>query len=184
MRFGPKFAIVLTALTAGQGFAQHAQPYAGLETRAIKALSNEQIADLRTGRGMGLALAAELNGYPGPRHVLELADPLGLSEGQLAEIEALFGSMKAETILIGERLIAQEAELDQEFAERTITPESLNTLTDAIGETEAALKAAHLRYHLSTLAALTSEQVDRYMELRGYAAPRNPERRHDQHSSP
>ena len=37
------------------------------------------MADLRAGRGMGLALAAELNGYPGPAHVLELADKLDLA---------------------------------------------------------------------------------------------------------
>jgi hypothetical protein len=42
--------------------AQSPQPYAGMQTRPIKALSDQQIADLRAGRGMGLALAAELNG--------------------------------------------------------------------------------------------------------------------------
>ena len=35
--------------------------------------------------GMGLALAAELNGYPGPAHVIELAKSLGLSEPQRAK---------------------------------------------------------------------------------------------------
>jgi hypothetical protein len=60
-------------------FVQARQPYAGLEARSIKTLSDQQIGDLRAGRGMGLALAAELNGYPGPMHVLELADALGLS---------------------------------------------------------------------------------------------------------
>jgi hypothetical protein len=44
--------------------AQSQQPYAGLAGRSIKALSEQQIADLQAGRGMGLALAAELNGYP------------------------------------------------------------------------------------------------------------------------
>jgi hypothetical protein len=57
-------------------------PYAGLEKRAIKALSDAQIADLRAGRGMDLALPAELNGYPGPVHVLELGDRLGLDAEQ------------------------------------------------------------------------------------------------------
>ncbi|MBW5435799.1 hypothetical protein FXB41_13685 [Bradyrhizobium canariense] len=56
--------------------AQSGQPYAGLEHRPIKALSHQQIEDLRAGRGMGLALAAELNGYPGPSHVLEFGDRL------------------------------------------------------------------------------------------------------------
>ena len=73
------------ALFAGAALAQHHQhkhgssPYAGMQSRAVKALTDQQIADLRAGRGMGLALAAELNGYPGPMHVLELADRLSLS---------------------------------------------------------------------------------------------------------
>ena len=54
--------------------AQSSRPYAGMQARAIKALSAEQIADLKAGRGLSLALAAELNGYPGPRHVLELVE--------------------------------------------------------------------------------------------------------------
>src|SRR5262249_20157560 len=44
--------------------------YAGRQTRAIKALSEEDIAPLLNGEGMGMAKAAELNGYPGPKHVL------------------------------------------------------------------------------------------------------------------
>jgi hypothetical protein len=48
----------------------------------VKTLSDEQIADLKAGRGMGLALAAELNGYPGPSHAVELAGPLDLSGEQ------------------------------------------------------------------------------------------------------
>jgi len=54
-------------------------PYAGFEQRPIKALSTQQIADLRAGREMSLALAAELNGFPGPLHVLELARGLDLT---------------------------------------------------------------------------------------------------------
>jgi len=57
-----------------------ASPYEGMQARPIKALSAEQIADLRAGRGMSLALAAELNGYPGPRHILELGEQLGLTD--------------------------------------------------------------------------------------------------------
>src|ERR1700731_5463395 len=80
-------------------------PYAGMQTRAIKALSEQQVADLGAGRGMGLALAAELNGYPGPSHVLELADKLNLSADQRAEIQRLFESMRAEAVPLGSKLI-------------------------------------------------------------------------------
>src|SRR5262249_43284776 len=148
--------------------AQSQQPYTGLEGRSIKALSEQQIADLRAGRGMGLALAAELNGYPGPMHVLELADALDLSSRQRAKMQELFTAMKAEAIPLGERLIAQEAELDKAFASKTITAATLAASTEAIGATHAALRQAHLKYHLLAVEVLTPAQVQRYTELRGY----------------
>jgi Spy/CpxP family protein refolding chaperone len=149
--------------------AQTHQPYAGLEARPIKALSDEQIADLRAGRGMGMALPAELNGYPGPTHVLELADSIQLSDAQRAKVQQLYEAMQAEAVSLGEKLIAQERELDRQFADRTVTEASLATSTRTIGATQAELRAAHLKYHLATLQVLTPAQSHRYMELRGYA---------------
>src|SRR6266404_9940867 len=111
-------------------------PYAGMQTRSIKALSDREIADLEAGRGMGLALAAELNGYPGPSHVLELADKLELSTDQHAGMQRLFDSMKAEAMPLGSKLIEQEAELDRQFASRTVTPESLKVSTAAVAATQ------------------------------------------------
>ena len=69
------FAILLISIAPGRPLPS--SPYGGFAERPMKALSAEQIADLRAGRGMGLALAAELNGFPGPVHALELAVPLG-----------------------------------------------------------------------------------------------------------
>lgn len=60
---------------------------------------------------MGLALAAELNGYPGPSHVLELADELDLSSDQRGQVQRLFDSMKAEAVPLGSKLIEQESDL-------------------------------------------------------------------------
>jgi len=57
-------------------------PYAGQQSRSIKALPEGDIAALQNGDGMGMAKAAELNGYPGPRHVLALAAELHLTEAQ------------------------------------------------------------------------------------------------------
>ena len=70
---------------------------------------------------MGLALPAELNGYPGPSHVLENADALGLSADQRDRTKGLFDTMKAEAVPVGERLIEQETKLDRLFADREIT---------------------------------------------------------------
>jgi Spy/CpxP family protein refolding chaperone len=156
------------------------QPYVGWQHRDIKALSAEQLADLRAGRGMGFALAAELNGYPGPAHLLELAAPLALSDAQRAEVQALFDAMKAETVPLGERLIAEEAALDRLFAERRATTDKVEAATTAIGVTQGRLRAAHLRYHLATLELLRPEQARRYAELRGYAGGQGGHR-HQQH---
>jgi Spy/CpxP family protein refolding chaperone len=157
-------ALILTATAAN---AQ--MPYAGMQTRPIKALSEQQVADLGAGRGMGLALAAELNGYPGPSHVLELADKLALTTDQRAGVQRLFDSMKAEAVPLGSRLIEQEADLDTQFASRTVTPESLKASTAAIATTQGRLRETHLKYHLSTVALLTPGQMQRYAELRGYS---------------
>jgi hypothetical protein len=82
-----KWVIAAFVLTLSEAQAQ--APYAGLQMRPIKALSEQQVADLSSGRGMGLALAAELNGYPGPSHVLELADKLDLTTEQRARPGAI-----------------------------------------------------------------------------------------------
>src|SRR5205807_4645347 len=124
-------------------FAQ--SPYAGMQTRSIKALSDQQIADLKSGRGMGLALAAELNGYPGPVHVLELVDKLNLSADQRASVQRLFDSMKAEALPLGAKLLEQEADLDKQFATHTVTPDSLKASTAAVAATQGALRETHLK---------------------------------------
>lgn len=145
-----------------------ASPYAGMERRAIKALSEQQIADLKTGRGMGLALAAELNGYAGPAHVLELADALQLTPEQQTRTKALFEQMKAETIPIGEQIIADEVSLDRLFAENRVTQQLLDDATARIGAAQGALRGAHLRYHLAIADLLTPSQTASYAALRGY----------------
>jgi hypothetical protein len=160
-------AIVLS-FVASVAFAQ--SPYAGMQGRSIKALSEQQIADLKAGRGMGLALPAELNGYPGPVHVLELSDQLRLSTEQKTRVQSLFDSMRAEAVPLGAKLLEQEADLDQQFANRSVTLESLKAATAAIGVTEAELRDTHLKYHLRTAQILSTEQMQHYSMLRGYGS--------------
>ena len=157
--------------------AQSHQPYAGLEQRSVKALSDQQIDDLKNGRGMGLALAAELNGYPGPLHVLELADRLGLTQDQKAKVQHLFDAMKEESVPLGVKLIEQEQELDRLFVARTVTPDALKAATSAIAATQGQLRESHLQYHLFTAALLTETQMQQYAALRGYRNPQGG--RHD-----
>jgi len=155
-------------LAAGTSFAQNPQPYAGMQARPLKALSGDELTDLREGRGMGLALAGELNGYPGPKHVLELAKELNLTEAQRARTQQLFDDMKAEAVPLGQQLIAAETDLDRQFSGRTITPASLTAATATIGATRGTLRATHLKYHLAMMDLLTPAQIARYGELRGY----------------
>jgi len=163
-------ALTVVAL-GGFAAAQHqhgGHGYAGMQQRTIKALSDQQIADLRAGRGMGLALAGELNGYAGPLHAMELADQLMLSDTQRARMRGLYDAMKAEAIPLGEALITEESALDRAFAERAISEERLEVLTTRIGAAQARLRAVHLKYHLTTDALLSAHQRHRYAELRGY----------------
>jgi Spy/CpxP family protein refolding chaperone len=146
-------------------------PYAGWEEREIKALSPEQIASLRTGEGMAFAfaLAAELNGWPGPKHVLELADSLTLTPDQRSRIEAIRADMKERAVALGETVVTAEAELDHLFASRSITEASLAEKTAEIARLQGELRAVHLAAHLATTAVLTPHQIARYDALRGYA---------------
>jgi hypothetical protein len=171
-------AIVLAFLaTATAAFAQ--SPYAGLQTRPIKALSDQQVDDLKAGRGMGLALPAELNGYPGPIHVLELSDQLGLTADQKARVQTLFDAMKAEAVPLGAKLLEQEAALDQLFATHAVSADNLKTATEQIGVTQAALRDTHLKYHLQTAQILSAEQMQHYSMLRGYGSGAPMQHHHD-----
>ena len=176
MRIAISAALLLISVAA---YAQ--TPYEGMQLRPVKALSEQQVADLGAGRGMGLALAAELNGYPGPSHVLELADKLDLSTEQRGSVQGLFDSMTAEAVSLGSRLIEQEADLDQQFASHTVTPESLKASTAAVAATQGVLRETHLKYHLSTVALLSPGQMQRYAELRGYGAQSAPSTEHHRH---
>lgn len=143
-------------------------PYAGMQDRAIKALSPQQLDELRVGKGMGYAMPAELNGYPGPAHTLELAGPLGLSESQRRETQALFDEMQAEAIAAGKAVIASETALDRLFSSGTAEPESVRSATAEAARAHGELRAVHLRYHLRMRELLTPAQTAKYAELRGY----------------
>jgi hypothetical protein len=169
---GSKFMralIVTVTLVVASAPAFGQQSYSGLQTRAIKSLSDEQIVDLRAGRGMGLALAAEMNAYPGPSHAIELAEKIGLSSDQVRKLRGLFDAMKADAIPLGERLIEQEARLNDLFASKTANVDAIASATRDIGGTQAELRNSHLKYHLSTMTIMSPDQVKRYGQLRGYA---------------
>lgn len=169
------FVVLAVAWVGGAASAQapgHGQApsgYAGQETREIKALSAQQVEDLRAGRGMGLAMAAELNHYPGPKHVLELAKELELDAGTTARVQASFDRMSAEAKRLGVAIVEAEARLDAQFREERVTPESLRAATAEIARLQGELRNAHLAAHLETRALLSIHQRHTYDRLRGYA---------------
>lgn len=145
-------------------------PYTGFETRAVKSLSAEDLDDLREGAGWGLALAAELNGAPGPGHLLELKDEIGLTPEQVTAIETEFTEMQAEAQAAGARFIAAETVIENAFRAGNADGETLRALIASAEAARAELRFIHLSRHLSMPPLLTSAQIADYARLRGYTA--------------
>jgi Spy/CpxP family protein refolding chaperone len=143
-------------------------PYVGFETRDVKTLSTERQEGLKRGAGLGYALAAELNGYPGPMHVLELADQLGLDADQKSRTQRAYEKMRKEAITAGEALIAAEAHLDRLFALKQVSYDRIDAQTAVAAGQEARLRAIHLKAHLEMAEILTPEQAESYNRLRGF----------------
>lgn len=161
------WALIVACLAAAASSAQQS-PYAGDESRSIKSLSDREIRALENGEGMGLARLAELNHYPGPRHVLDLAGELGLSDEQLRESEIIFDEMQRSAIALGAQLLDAERRLDEEFARQDVLPEGLAAALMEIGSLRARLRYVHLEAHLRQRELLSSDQIETYDRLRGY----------------
>lgn len=144
-------------------------PYADETDREIKALAPEEVGGLLDGAGLGFAKAAELNGVPGPRHVLELASELALSDEQRSRIQVVYDRMHTEAVELGTLVVELERELDRAFGDPGLTPEEVGRLTSEIGRERGRLRATHLVAHLETAEVLSSEQIARYGHLRGYS---------------
>lgn len=121
---------------------------------------------LLNGDGAGMGAYAEANGYPGPKHVLELAEELGLTARQRADVREVFDEMKSRARSIGKMIVKVEEELHAAFASGMIKGESVEDDAESIGKLRGALRAAHLTAHLRTKELLTPDQVKRYVTLR------------------
>ena len=160
--------LAILALVSGISLAADQSPYAGQELRALKSMSAQEIESLRSGGGMGFAKLAELNHYPGPKHVLDLAADLGLTQSQISDTEALFEEMQSMAVVLGEQLIDAEMALDGAFSQGAISANSLQSALLDIGRIRAQLRFVHLGAHLRQKQILTPEQVTIYDETRGY----------------
>ena len=155
--------------------------YQSLLDTEIRGIDSKTIEGYLSGEGMGMALPAELNGYPGPRHVLDLAKDLELGNEQQEQIQGLFDDMQSEAIELGKQILREEADLEQAFREKTVDEDFLQAQLNKIGELKARLRYVHLRAHLATADILSHDQVMLYNSLRGYE-DMPPSHQHHQHS--
>ncbi|GAA5521688.1 hypothetical protein LQ318_08035 [Aliifodinibius salicampi] len=172
--------ILCLAFLIGCSHNQHLH-YTGQEAREIKALTTQEVEGYLNGKGMGLSKVAELNQYPGPKHVLELADELELSSKQKEQTQLLFNKMKEKAINIGETYIAKEQALNQMFESGNVSSSTVDSLLVEIGKIKGTLRAAHVNTHIQMIGILTTEQVKKYDELRGYGNG-NSRYHHQKHS--
>jgi hypothetical protein len=144
---------------------------AAREGVGIPALPEKQIAAYLDGRAMWMASVAELNHYPGPRQVLELAATLELSAEQQQATVNLFDEIRPQAIRLGKQLVEQEQRLNRIFAWGQASEENIERTVTDIGALQARLRLTHLLAHIRTKELLTKDQVKRYDELQGYGEP-------------
>jgi Spy/CpxP family protein refolding chaperone len=144
--------------------------YAGQQTRTATSLSDDEVAGLRAGKGLGLAKPAELNGYPGPMHALEMADQLALTADQRASIQQIFERMAARAKIAGAAYVEAEQALDGVFRSGKADTKTVSAALAKADKARAAARMAHLKAHIETTPILTPQQRATYAQLRGYAA--------------
>jgi hypothetical protein len=163
------FSVSIPAALAQDAAADHPEmdeaTHATMEA-AMQTMSHDKIAGLLEGKGMGAAKAAEKNGYPGPKHVLELDDKLELTDAQKDEVTGIFTAAQADFRTLGKQVVEAEAAMNMAFADGTITDADLLTFVMASAEAQGMLRARHLAAHMATRTVLTDEQVSQYVELR------------------
>ncbi len=165
--------MALLALGATTLLAQphHNQsPYAGQfsPSAPIRALDPEQIRQIAAGEGAGLAKAAELNGVPGPRHVLDMASGLGLTPAQRVRIQAIYDDMHAKAIVLGRRYLSAQEALERDFRAHRLAPATLANRVAKVNHIRGELETVHLAAHLATAKVLTRDQIAHYNTMRGY----------------
>jgi hypothetical protein len=166
-----KLMVVIGWLTwaagASPGYAQHDYAaHGGDGSDVLRSLSPEEVRGYREGRGMGLARVAERNQYPGPLHVLELADSLGLTPAQRRAVQASRERMLVRAVPLGHEIVEQEAALEALFRSGDADEAAVRERIEAIGRLQAALRFAHIQAHLEMKQVLTPEQVQVYDRLR------------------
>lgn len=143
-----------------------------------RTLSRQEVDGLLLGRGMGMAAVAEINGYPGPQHVLDLKDALELTPDQRFATSRLVGRVQGQARALGQRIVDAERRLDQDMAAGSMSSDQVRARLETIAALRAQLRFTHIQAHIEQKKILTPDQVRRYYELRGrevtLAAPAMP----------
>lgn len=166
-KIGISVCLVIPSLLFAESYISK---YQGEELRKIKTLSKDDISELQKGSGWGFAKAAELNGYPGPLHILQMESEISLTPTQKNKIQALYQDMNAKAVVLGKELVDLEGAINTAFAEKKIDKDSLEKHVTAIEAIRSSLRILHLSAHLETPSILTEEQITLYNRLRGYSS--------------
>jgi len=171
-RFAP---IGTLLLLAGAVAAQHPHNQPAPPAPQEKQLGHHaclelERAALERGEGFGMALAADRNAFPGPRHVLELKAQLKLTPEQQAAMEKLFARMQEQALARGREVQLAESRLEGMFQQNRPEAE-LREETYRIATLRAELRWVHLAAHLAARKLLTPEQIDAYQRLRHASGP-------------
>ena len=142
----------------------HSQ-HAATEMQRHHTCLEEERASIERGEGFGMAMPADHAGYPGPRHVLDMAADLKLTAEQHAAMEKIFAAMKEKALARGKELFEAQARLEQMF--RDGRPEAdLREQSFRVDTIHAELRWVHLSAHLAAQKLLTPEQIATYTRLR------------------
>ena len=106
-------AIIISTTGSAIAYAQqhqHGEQHNNFRSPYVEqldSLSSSDVANLLNGKGAGYARTAELNGYPGLRHVLDLSSQLNLSSQKTA-IQAAFEQMQSQAKAIGKTIVSKK----------------------------------------------------------------------------
>ena len=173
-----KRSVVAALAFAATSTVAQQQPYAGQQDREIKALSTDEVKQYLSGAGMGYAKPAELNRFPGPMHVLELADKLDLTPDQRVRTKALMDDHKAEARAIGAKRVESERAIEMLFRSGKVDESELAKSIREAAVLEGEYRMTHLETHRRMRTLLSDEQVARYARLRGYESGGEHRRQH------
>lgn len=160
--------IAMVSIQAKAQLVHESSSYAHSQGAEVVSLTDEEVRALRQGEGMGLARAAELNHFPGPRHLLDLASDLELSDSQVRRIRAIHARMKSQAVTKGEDIIMAEKHLADLFASGNPSARKMTQVTEHLGIMRGQLQAIHLLAHIEAARELSADQIREYDRLRGY----------------